>query len=469
MSQSQSFDLIVIGAGPAGYVAAIRAAQLGMNVACVEKEATLGGTCLNVGCIPSKALLESSELYYQAKTKFKDHGIGTGEITLDFPKFMERKNQVVKQLTGGIAGLFKKNKITRFAGIAQIHSDKKVTITSGAEKIEISAKKILIASGSTPISIPGISINQKNIVDSTGALSLSEIPQKLIVIGGGYIGLELGSVYLRLGTEVTVVEAFERIVPAMDLEISKALQKTLQKQGMKFLLSTKVLGVQTTKKGDVLMKLNDAQGKESELEANVVLVSVGRKPCTEGLGLKEAGIQMDEKGCVVVNKHFETSVSGIYAVGDVIAGPMLAHKASEEGVAAVEIMAGQAGHVNYQIIPGVVYTWPEVASVGITEEQAKEQKLDYKVSQFPFMANGRSLSMGEKDGFVKLIADKKTDRLLGAHIIGPRASDMIAEVVLGMEFSTSGEDIARTVHAHPTLPEVLKEAALGLGEGAIHF
>ncbi len=465
----ENYDLVIIGAGPGGYVAAIRAAQLGFKVACVEKDKTLGGTCLNVGCIPSKALLESSELYAQAREKFKDHGIHVESVSLDFKKFMERKDQVVKQLTGGVAGLFKKNKITSVFGQATFAEDKSVTVSLQGESKTLRAKNIIIATGSTPINIPGLDVDQKNIVDSTGALALASIPKKMIVIGGGYIGLELGSVYARLGTEIVVVEALDKIVPAMDQEVAKSFQKVLQKQGMTFQLSTKVK--KATKKGDTVdVTIEDANGNESTINADVVLVSVGRKPNTQGLGLDKVGVKIDGKGRIEVGKHFETSVTGIYAIGDVIAGPMLAHKASEEGVACVETLAGQAGHVNYQTIPSVVYTWPEVASVGITEEQAKEQKLDYKTTKFPFLANGRAIAMGEaRDAFVKLIADKKTDRLLGAHIMGARASDMIAELVLAMEYSATAEDVARTCHAHPTLSESVKEAALGLSTGFIHF
>jgi dihydrolipoyl dehydrogenase len=464
----EQFDLIVIGAGPGGYVAAIRAAQLGMKVACIEKDKTLGGTCLNVGCIPSKALLESSELYAQAQHKLTEHGINLKGLSLDLKKFMERKDQVVKQLTGGVGLLFKKNKIPHIMGTASLHADKSVTVTQGKEAQQLKAKNVLIATGSIPISLPNIAIDNTRIVDSTGALFLTEVPKKLIVIGGGYIGLELGSVYLRLGSEVTVLEALDRIVPGMDKELGKSFQRVLEKQGMKFQLSTKVKKA-SVKKNTVEVSIEDSSGKDATLSADIVLVAVGRKPYTEGLGLKEAGVQTDEKGRIVVDKKFQTSLAGVYAIGDVIAGPMLAHKASEEGIAVVETLAGQAGQVNYHALPSVVYTWPEVASVGLTEEQAQEQKIEYKAFKFPFLASGRAIAMGEKDGFVKLIADKKTDRILGAHILGPRASDLIAELVLGMEFGTSAEDIARSFHAHPTLAEAVKEAALGLGTGTIHI
>ncbi|MFO1464216.1 MAG: dihydrolipoyl dehydrogenase [bacterium] len=469
MASEISYDLIVIGAGPGGYVAAIRAAQLGMKVACVEKERSLGGTCLNVGCIPSKALLESSELYAQAKDKLKDHGVQIQGLALDLKKCMERKDQVVGQLTGGIASLFKKNKIDHILGSAQLNADRSVTVRQNKEETVLRAKNVILATGSRPIDLPGLPIDGKSVVDSTGALSLAKVPQKMIVIGGGYIGLELGSVYLRYGSQVTVLEALDRIVPVMDLEVGKAFQRSLQKQGMEFQLSTKVKKATVKKDGSVEVAVEDAAGKAATLNADVVLVSIGRKPNTEGLGLDKAGVKTDEKGRIVVDGRFQTSLAGVYAIGDVIAGPMLAHKAMEEGVAAAEILAGQAGHVNYDAIPSVVYTWPEVASVGLTEEQAKERNLEYKAFKFPFLAVGKAIAMGEKEGFVKLIADKQTDRLLGAHILGARASDLIAELVLALEFKASAEDVARTCHAHPTLSEGVKEAALGLGSGTIHI
>ncbi|QQR79503.1 MAG: dihydrolipoyl dehydrogenase [Deltaproteobacteria bacterium] len=467
MADSQNFDLVVIGAGPGGYVAAIRAAQLGMNVACVEKESTLGGTCLNVGCIPSKALLESSELYAQAKEKFQDHGIGLKDLSIDMKKFIDRKDKVVKQLTGGIAGLFKKNKITSIFGTAQVGRDRSVSVTTKDGVVQLLAKHVIIATGSQPIAIPGVEMDGKTIIDSTGALNLSEVPGTMVVIGGGVIGLELGSVYARLGSKIIVLEALDRIAPSLDVEVGKTFQRILSKQGMEFHLSTKVK--KAVSKGNQVEVTVEAEGKESVIVCDKVLVAVGRKPYVTGLGLAEAGIKLDERGRIDVNDHFETSLKGVYAIGDVIKGAMLAHKASEEGVALVEQLAGQAGHVNYHTIPSVVYTWPEVASVGFTEEEAKAKGVDYKVSKFPFLASGRAIAMNEKDGFVKLIADKKTDRLLGAHILGPRASDMIAELVIAMEFGSSAEDIARTCHAHPTLAESVKEAALALGTGAIHI
>jgi dihydrolipoyl dehydrogenase len=472
MADIQEFDLIVIGAGPAGYVAAIRAAQLGMKVACVEKEKTLGGTCLNVGCIPSKALLESSEHFAFLNQKAADHGISVQAASVDFKKFMERKDKVVAQLTGGVAVLFKKNKVAHVAGAAAINEktkkDKTITVTRQNEVVPLKARNILIATGSQPISIPGVTVDNVKVVDSTGALALPQIPKKMVIIGGGYIGLEIGSVYQRLGSEVVILEALDRIVPLMDADLSRTLHRILEKQGLKFSLSTKVKKTEVKKDGTVVTHVIDPSGGEATIDANVVLMAVGRKPYTEGLGLKEAGIQMDEKGRIVVDAKFQTSVEGIYAIGDVIAGPMLAHKAMEEGVAVVESLAGQSGHVNYGAIPSVVYTHPEVASVGLTEDEAKQKGFDVKTHKFSMLANGRAIAMGERDGFVKLVADKKTDRLLGAHIIAPRASEMIAEMVLAMEYSASAEDVARTCHAHPTLSEAVKEAALGLGDGTIH-
>lgn len=471
MPEIQEFDLIVIGAGPAGYVAAIRAAQLGMKVACVEKEKTLGGTCLNVGCIPSKALLESSEHYAFLQQKSADHGINVQGASVDFKKLMERKDKVVAQLTGGVAGLFKKNKVAHIVGTARLgektKKDKTVTVMRDKEEIQLKARNILLATGSQPIAIPGVAVDNVRIVDSTGALSLSQVPKKLVIIGGGYIGLEIGSVYLRLGSEVVVLEAMDRIVPLMDADLSRGLHRILEKQGMKFSLSTKVKKAES-KKEAVTVSVLDPQGQEATINADIVLLAVGRKSYTDGLGLKEAGVHVDEKGRIVRDAKYQTSVEGIYAAGDVIDGPMLAHKAMEEGTAVVELIAGQAGHVNYSAIPSVVYTHPEVASVGLTEDEAKAKGLEIKTHKFSMLACGRAIAMGERDGFVKLVADKKTDRLLGAHIIAPRASDMIAELVLAMEYSASAEDLARTCAAHPTLAEAVKEAALGLGSGTIH-
>lgn len=466
--EQQTFDLIIIGAGPGGYVAAIRAAQLGMRVACVEKEKTLGGTCLNVGCIPSKALLESSEKYAEAKERLGDHGIQMNGLSLDFQKFIERKNKVVKQLTLGVAGLFKKNKITSFVGTGRILPDRSVEVNSGGNKTLLQAKNILIATGSVPVSLPQVPFDGKRIIDSTDALSLDKIPSEMIVIGGGYIGLEMGSVYLRLGTKVTVVEAFDRLIPSMDSETAGTLERILKKQGMTFQLKTSVKRseIQGEK---VIITAQDAEGKESSLTADVALVSVGRKAVVEGLGLQEIGISLDDKGKIPVNENYQTKVSGIYAVGDVIHGPMLAHKAFKEGEAAVENMAGSSSVVNYKTIPGVVYTNPEVASVGITEDEAKAQNIHYKVFKYPFMANGRSLALGNKDGFVKLLSDSETNQIIGAHLIGPHVSELIAEIVVAMEFGSTAEDLGLIIHAHPTLSEALREAALGLSTGAIHL
>lgn len=464
---SEQFDLIVIGAGPAGYVAAIRAAQLGLKVACAEKQ-YLGGTCLNVGCIPSKALLESSELFETAQHKFKEHGIVAESVAIDFPKMIARKDKVVKQLTSGIGGLFKKNKVTHFAGEAKILGTGKVSVTANGDVTEVSAKHIIIATGSVPVQIPSLPFDHENIIDSTDALSLPAVPKSLLVIGGGVIGLEMGSVYLRLGCKVTVVEAMDRIVAGSDNELSTSLHKVLSRQGMEFKLSHKVLSAKVGK-GQVDVTVQTPDGKEEVLSAEKVLVAVGRKAFTDKLGCKEAGITTDERGRIQVSTNYQTSLEGVYAVGDVIAGPMLAHKASEEGVALVEQLAGHHTKVNYNAIPNVVYTWPELASVGLSEEELKAQNIEYKTAKFPFMANGRAISMAEKDGFVKLIADKKTDKLLGAHILGPRASDMIAELVLALEFGATAEDVAMTIHAHPSLAESVKEAALGLNSGFIHF
>lgn len=462
---SQEFDLIVIGAGPGGYVAAIRAAQLGMNVACVEKRGSLGGTCLNIGCIPSKALLESSHHFEEAKLHFADHGI-KAKIDLDLKTMLTRKDKVVVDLTKGIEGLFKKNKITWIKGAGSIKSAGEVVI-DGKETIK--TKKILIATGSDVMPLPGIAVDEKKIVSSTGALDLQTVPEHLVVVGGGVIGLELGSVWHRLGANVTVVEFLDRIGGPMDAEVAKQFQRTLEKQGIVFKTSMKVTAADAKGKG-VSLTLEPAKGGAAEkLEADVVLVSIGRKPYTQGLGLETVGIKLDERGRVPVNDHFETSVKNIYAIGDVIAGPMLAHKAEDEGVAAAEIMAGQKGHVYYDAIPSVVYSWPEVASVGKTEEELKAAGVQYKAGKFPFLANSRGRAIGETDGFVKVLADAKTDRLLGMHIIGPDAGTLIHEGCLVMEYGGSSEDLARTCHAHPTLNEAVKEAALAVLGRAIHI
>ncbi|MCD6034930.1 MAG: dihydrolipoyl dehydrogenase [Rickettsiales bacterium] len=465
-----TFDLVVIGGGPGGYVAAIKAAQLGMNVACVEKRGVLGGTCLNVGCIPSKALLNSSEKFEDASKHFAGHGIKIKGLELDLKAMMGNKDNVVSNLTKGIEGLFKKNKITYLKGTGIIKSAGEVEVKGekGASDI-IKTKRILIATGSEVMPLPGVEIDEDRIVSSTGALELSEVPKKLVVIGGGVIGLELGSVWRRLGSEVTVVEYLDRIAPTSDGEVSKEFKKILEKQGVIFKLGTKVTGAKVAGKS-VTLTLEPAKGGAAEnLKADVVLVAIGRRAFTNGLGLEAAGVQKDERGRINVDHHFETNVKGIYAIGDVIAGPMLAHKAEEDGIAAVEIMAGQKGHVDYDKVPGVIYTHPEVAAVGKTEEQLKEAGIEYNVGKFPFLANSRARANVDTDGFVKILACKKTDQILGAHIIGPQAGVLLAELVLGMEYKASSEDIARTCHSHPDLSEAVKEAALAAFSKAIHI
>lgn len=462
------YDLVVIGGGPGGYVAAIRAAQLGMKVACVEKRGKLGGTCLNVGCIPSKALLHSSELYEEAVHGAK-HGI-VGKISLDLKAMLARKDEVVDGLTKGIEGLFKKNKVDYVIGAGMVTAPGKVGVTTPDKKsLLLNTKRILIATGSETTPLPGVEVDEKRVVSSTGALSFPEVPKKLIVIGAGVIGLELGSVWRRLGAEVTVVEFLDRITPGLDMEVSKQFQKLLEKQGIRFRLATKVTKVTPSAKGATVTAEPVAGGKAEELSADYVLVAIGRRPYTQGLGLKEAGVAMDERGRVKVNAHFETSVPGIYAIGDVIAGPMLAHKAEEDGIAAAEIMAGQKGHVNYNLVPAVIYTMPEVATIGKTEEQLKAESVNYKVGKFPFLANSRARTMGNTDGFVKILADTRTDEVYGVHIIAPQAGTMIAEAAIAMEYRSSSEDIARTCHSHPDLNEAVKEAALNVLGRAIHI
>ena len=463
----QIYDLLVIGAGPGGYVAAIRAAQLGMRVVCVEKE-SLGGTCLNIGCIPSKALLESTELYHQAQASFGVHGIRVGEVGFDLAAMMKRKDGIVKKMTQGVNGLFRKNKVTQINGTAKIVSAGEVEVDGGKGKETLLAKRILIATGSAPIELPTLPFDGDRIVSSTEALVFTEVPKRLAVIGAGAIGLELGSVWRRLGADVTVIELMDHICPGMDREMGKLLQKSFEKQGIVFRMETVAEGVSV--KGDqVELSLGSIKEKSQTETFSRVLVAVGRRPNTAGIGASEAGIELDDRGRIPVNGHFETNVQGVFAIGDVIAGPMLAHKAEEEGVAAVEMMSGKAGHVNYETIPGVVYTHPELASVGLTEEAAVEKGLKYKVGKFPFAANGRAHSLGDIDGSVKVIAEEGSDRVLGVHVVGARASEMIAEAVVAMEFSASAEDLARTIHAHPTLPEVLKEAALAVDGRAIHI
>jgi len=465
------FDLTIIGSGPGGYVAAIRAAQLGMKVAVVEKWATHGGTCLNIGCIPSKALLHASELFEEAGHGFKALGIDIPAPVLNLKQMMNHKTETVAANVGGVDYLFKKNKVTTFQGIGTIAAPGKVRVTpQNGAAIEIETKNIVIASGSVSANLPGIEIDEKKVVTSTGALSLEKVPGKLIVVGAGVIGLELGSVWARLGSQVTVVEYLDRILPGMDSEVARQFQRMLQKQGMEFKLSSKVAGIDKQDDGSLKVSVEPAKGGAAELlDADVVLVAIGRKPYTEGLGLDIVGVALDERGRVRVDGTFKTSVDGIYAIGDVIAGPMLAHKAEDEGIAVAEILSGQAGHVNYGAIPSVVYTSPEVASVGKTEDELKAEGIEYKIGKFPFSANGRAKAMLATQGFVKILADVETDRVLGAHIVGKNAGEMIHELVVLMEFSGAAEDLARTTHAHPTLSEAVREAALSLGDGAIHI
>lgn len=464
------FDVTVIGSGPGGYVAAIRAAQLGFKTAIIEKYPTMGGTCLNVGCIPSKALLDSSEHYHNAVHNFENHGIKVEAPVADIARMVERKNEVVEQTTKGIQFLMDKNKITVFQGVGSFESATQVKVTKddGSSEV-IESKYTIIATGSKPSTLPFIEIDKKRIITSTEALNLKEIPKHLIVIGGGVIGLELGSVYLRLGSKVTVVEYMDKIIPGMDGALSKELQKVLKKQGMKFELSTAVSGVKNEGE-NVVVSAKNKKGEEVSFEGDYVLVSVGRKPYTDGLGLEKVGVELDERGRVKVNEHLQTNVSNIYAIGDVVQGAMLAHKASEEGVLVAEQLAGQKPHINYNLIPGVVYTWPEVAGVGKTEEQLKAEGVAIKVGNFPMRALGRSRASGDTDGFIKIIADEKTDEVLGVHMIGARAADMIAAAVTAMEFRASAEDIARMSHAHPTFAEAIKEAALdATAKIAIHM
>jgi len=458
----QEFDLVVIGSGPAGYTGSIRAAQLGMKVACIEKNDTLGGTCLNIGCIPSKALLNSSEKYEEALKHFESIGI-TADVKLDLQKMLANKDKVVLDLTKGIESLFVKNKVTRIKGEAKIIASNIVEVNNE----QIKAKNILITTGSSVIEIPNIKIDEEFIVSSTGALKLSKVPENLIVVGGGYIGLELGSVWRRLGAKVTVIEYAESIVPMLDKEIATQFMKLQQKQGIEFKLNTKVLSAEV-KSGKVNLTIEEG-GKSSVVTSDVVLMAVGRKAYTQNLGLESVSIAMDKQGRIEINDHFQTAVSNIYAVGDVVKGAMLAHKAEEEAVAAVEIMAGQAGHVNYNLIPSVIYTYPEVASIGETEEQLKEKGINYKVGKFPFLANSRARAIGSTEGMVKILADSKTDRVLGAHIIGTNAGTLIAELTAYMEFGAAAEDIARTCHAHPTLSEAIKEAALSVDKRTINM
>ncbi|QQX76427.1 MULTISPECIES: dihydrolipoyl dehydrogenase [Aequorivita] len=464
------YDVAVIGSGPGGYVAAIRCAQLGMKTAIIEKYDVLGGTCLNVGCIPSKALLDSSHHYEDALKHFEEHGIEIpGEIKLNFKKMIERKASVVDQTTKGIAFLMDKNKIDVFTGMGAFRDATNIEITNGKKKETIEAKNTIIATGSKPATLPFIKLDKDRIITSTEALSLKEIPKHLVVIGGGVIGLELGQVYHRLGSEVSVVEYMDRIIPTMDSTQSKELMKVMKKQGVKFFVSHKVSAV--SKKGkEVTVTATDKNDKEVNFKGDYCLVSVGRKPYTDGLKAENAGVKITERGMIDVNDHLQTNIKNIYAIGDVVRGAMLAHKASEEGVLVAEIIAGQKPHIDYNLIPGVVYTWPEVASVGKTEEQLKEANVEYKSGQFPMRALGRSRASGDTDGFVKILSDKKTDEVLGVHMVGARVADLIAEAVTAMEFRASAEDIARMSHAHPTYAEAVKEAALAATDDrALHI
>ncbi len=461
-----TFDLVVIGAGPGGYVAAIRAAQLGLRTAVVERYPALGGTCLNVGCIPSKALLDSSEHFEHARHGLAAHGV-RATVELDLAAMMRRKDQVVKDLTRGIEGLFRKHRVTRFTGTGRIVGAGEIEVTRPGEVERLRTRRILIATGSRPAALPGIAFDGRHIVHSTDALALARVPGRLLVVGAGAIGLELGSVWRRLGAEVTVLESMDRIVPGMDAGSGALLQRALEKQGLTFHLGTSARAARV--EGGTVRVTVAAGEDEREERCDVLLVAVGRRPFTEGLGLAEAGVAVDAKGRIEVDGHYRTSVEGIHAIGDVIRGPMLAHKAEEEGIAAVERMAGLPGHVAYDCVPNVVYTWPELAGVGLSEEEAAGRGIAVAVGVFPFLANGRARAMGERDGQVKILADARTDRIVGAHILGPRASDLIAELAVAMELGASAEDIARSVHAHPTLPEAVKEAALAVAKRPIHI
>jgi dihydrolipoamide dehydrogenase len=468
---ADTYDVIVIGGGPGGYVAAIRAAQLGLRTACVDKRQSLGGTCLNIGCIPSKALLQSSEKYAEAGHALAEHGVKVAGVGLDLPQMMARKDKVVGENTRGVEFLFRKNKVDWVKGSARFAAPGTLAVApaDGGAARELKAAAIIIATGSDVVPLPGVAIDEKTIVSSTGALSLTAVPKHLVVIGGGYIGLEMGSVWRRLGSAVTVVEFLDRITPGMDGELSRALQRVLTKQGFVFKLGTKVVAATNGDAGVKLALEPAAGGAREELAADVALVAIGRRPYSDGLGLETIGVKVDNKGHILVDAAFATNVKGVYAIGDVIAGPMLAHKASEEGVVLAEHLAGQNGHVNYEAIPAVVYTWPEVATVGRSEEELKAAGIAYKSGKFPFTANARARANADTEGFVKILADAQTDRVLGVHIIGPDAGTMIAEAVLAMEFGASAEDIARTCHAHPTLNEAVKEAALAVEGHPIHI
>jgi len=473
----KKYDVVVIGAGPGGYVAAIRCAQLGLSTACVEEwinddeKPALGGTCLNVGCIPSKALLDSSHHFHHIKNEASDHGITVSGATMDVNKMVSRKAKIVKSLTMGISGLFKKNKIDWLKGQGKLISNKEIEVSptheTHDEKVIVEASNIIIATGSVPTKIPPATVDDKLIVDSTGALKFNEVPRRLGVIGAGVIGLELGSVWNRLGSEVTVLEALPDFLSAVDRQVSKEAEKVLRKQGMDIRLGAKVTGTGSNNQ-EVTVNYTDDEGKQ-QISVDKLIVAVGRSPNTSGLGAKECGLELDQRGFIVVDDRCQTNLENVYAIGDVVRGPMLAHKASEEGVAIAERIAGKPGHMNYDTIPWVIYTWPEIAWVGKTEEQLKEEGIEYRSGNFPFMATGRAKAMGEATGFVKILGDAKTDRVLGIHIFGPSASELIAEAVVTMEFDGSTEDLARTIHAHPTLSEAMHEAALGVDGRTIHF
>ncbi len=464
---SEKFQAVVIGGGPGGYVCAIRLAQLGLKTACIESRESLGGTCLNVGCIPSKSLLNLSEEFHKVKN-LSNKGIEVGNVKLNLNKMMKSKDKAVTVLTKGVEFLLKKNKVSYFKGVGSFKSKNEISIKdSGNKEIVVNTEKVIIATGSVPVSLPGIEFDEKTILSSTGALKIENVPKKMVVIGGGYIGLEMGSVWSRLGSEVHVVEFLENITPGMDKEISQEFMKILKKQGIKFHMQHKVETIQKNNSGAVVTTA-DKDGNKNHFDCDVVLISVGRKPNTESLNLKKVGVVLDEKKRIKTDKNFKTNQDNIYAIGDVIIGPMLAHKAEDEGVAVAENIAGQSGHVNYDTIPGVIYTKPEVASIGKTEEQLKKMKIDYKIGKFSFMANSRAKAIDDAEGFVKILADSKTDKVLGAHLIGPHAGELIAEIGIAMEFGASSEDIARTCHAHPTFSEAVKEAALSVEKRAIH-
>ena len=464
---SDKFQAVVIGGGPGGYVCAIRLAQLGLKTACIESRGSLGGTCLNIGCIPSKSLLNLSEEYHKVQN-LSNKGIEIGEVKLNLPKMMKSKDKAVTVLTKGVEFLLKKNKVTYFKGAGSFRSKNEISIRDEKKnETLIQADKVIIATGSLPVSLPGIEFDEKVIVSSTGALKFEKVPKKMIVVGGGYIGLEMGSVWSRLGTEVHVVEFLDHITPGMDKEISNEFMKILKKQGINFHMQHKVEKIKKSNSSAVV-STKDKNGTQKDFESDVVLISVGRKPNTNGLNLEKIGIELDEKNRIKTDRSFQTNIDNIYAIGDVITGPMLAHKAEDEGIAVAENIAGQSGHVNYDTIPGVIYTTPEVASIGKTEEQLKEKNINYKIGKFSFMANSRAKAIDDAEGFVKILADANTDKVLGAHLIGPHAGELIAEIGVAMEFGASSEDIARTCHAHPTFSEAVKEAALSVDKRAIH-